>query len=284
MTEQANADQAEYWNSPAGRKWVDHQRTMDTIMSGVLARLLHHAAPRPGERVLDIGCGTGASTFAVAEAVGPGGEVTGLDISELLLGHARARMVAEGSRRVAFLVGDAQTHDFAPGAADLVLSRFGVMFFEDPVAAFANMRRALRSGGRVAFVTWAAIDGNPWFRLPRDAAIARLGRPAPASPRAPGPLAFAEIDYVCGILGDAGFSDAAGVEEEVWLEHPGGLEAIGPLAVNIGPAMRIANELGATDEDMTAIGAAILEAFRPYETGTGIRIPGRFNFFTGVVG
>jgi SAM-dependent methyltransferase len=284
MTEPANIDQAQYWNSPAGRKWVDHQATMDTIMSGVLERLLHHAAPQPDERVLDIGCGTGASTFAVASAVGPGGKVTGLDISDLLLGHAGARMVAEGSGRTAFLLGDAQTHDFAPGAADLVLSRFGVMFFEDPVAAFANMRAALRSGGRVAFVTWAAIDGNPWFRVPRDAAIARLGRPAPVPPRSPGPLAFAEIDYVQGILSDAGFSDAAGVEEEVWLEHPGGLQAIGPLAANIGPAMRIANELGATEADMAVIGEAILEGFRPYEIGDGIRIPGRFNFYTGVAG
>ena len=286
MTATTNADQAAFWNSEAGQKWVDHQEIMDTVMGEVLAFLLARAAPQPGERVIDIGCGTGASTLALARAVEPEGSVTGVDISDVLLGRARQRLAEAGLPGAEVVLADAQTHGFAPGAADLMFSRFGVMFFEDPVAAFANIRRALRPGGRIAFISWSAIDHNPWFKVPRDAALgqlARLGRPAPPAPRAPGPLAFAEIHYVSDILDRAGYLDVVGTEEQgVAFSHPGGLDAVAPLAARIGPAVRIANELGATEADMAAISRAVLEGFADFATDDGIRVPARLNVFQAI--
>lgn len=144
----ANAAQAEYWSSAPGRKWVALQDPMDAALSAVNALLLARAAPGPGEAVLEIGCGAGATTLAFAERVGPAGSVLAVDISPPLLARARDRAANHGSR-VNFIEADAQTHHFQAASVDLIVSRFGIMFFEDPVAAFANMLTALRPGGRL---------------------------------------------------------------------------------------------------------------------------------------
>ena len=184
----ANADQAVFWNSAPGLGWVVNEAPLDELMAGVLDRLVEVAAPRPGEAVLDVGCGTGASTLALAAAVAPGGRVVGADISGQMLARAGERVAAAGASGVELVVADAQTHRFAPGGFDLAVSRFGLMFFADPVAAFGNLRRALRPGGRLAFAAWGPVDANPWFVIPRAAAVARMG-PVPADPPGtPGPL------------------------------------------------------------------------------------------------
>jgi len=275
----ANTDQAAYWNSAAGQKWVTFQQGIDTVLDAAGTRLLEHAGLRTGDRVVDIGCGTGAMSMAVAAAVGPGGHVSGLDISRTMLDHAERRRAEAGLDQISYRHADAQVEDLSAVQADRIVSRFGVMFFGDPVAAFANIRTALHPGGRLFFVAWAVIDRNPWFRVPRDAAVERLGRPEARPPRAPGPLAFAEIDYVLGILEGAGFEDISGIEEEVGLTHPGGVEAAAQLASNIGPAARIAKEFDATEQDVAAIGLAVRAAFERYATADGVRIPARLNFF-----
>ena len=141
---EANAAQAEYWNSEPGRTWIDMESALDASMAAILDLVIARADPRPGEHVLDIGCGTGASTLRAAAAVGGGGRVLGADISGLLLARARARAREARLENASFEVCDAQVHDFPPAVFDLMLSRFGVMFFGEPVAAFRNIARALR--------------------------------------------------------------------------------------------------------------------------------------------
>lgn len=277
-----NADQIEFWNSPAGEKWIRFEERLDGGLGAVKERLLERANVTAGEHVVDIGCGTGATTLELAGMAGGGGSVLAVDVSRPLLERAAARAASAGLANVSFKLADAQTHAFSPSSADLVVSRFGVMFFADPVAAFANIVRVLKPGGRVSFVSWASLDANPWFKIPRDAAIARLGQPAPTDPDAPGPLAFRDISRVAGILQDAGLSDVRGSEELVNLKFPGTLEDAADLASNLGPASRIAKEKGASLEDIAAIASAVAEQIADMVVADGVSIPARLNFFSAV--
>lgn len=281
-TNSANADQAKYWNSGPGQKWIEFQDGIDTTFSPINRRLLEIAKPTTGERVLDIGCGTGAATMAFAGKVGPDGRVVGIDISRQLLDCAERRRTENGIGHIEYLLADAQTHPFGGESFDLLASRFGVMFFEDPVAAFGNLATALRPGGRLFFVSWSGIDGNPWFKVPKDAAVARLGEPAPTAPTAPGPLAFADIGYVLDILSRAGFPDCRGQAETVHLFNPAGVDEVGHLASNIGPAARIVKQYGGTPEDIREIGRVVTGNFRQYVVEGGVRIPAALNFFEAV--
>ena len=142
-----NADQAAYWNGAAGQRWMDRQETQDVLLAPISALLLDRTRPGAGERVLDIGCGCGATTIELARRVGATGHVLGVDISAPMLGRARERAPAD--LPLEFVLADATVHSFEPGRSDLLFSRFGVMFFADPAVSFANMRKALRKGGRL---------------------------------------------------------------------------------------------------------------------------------------
>lgn len=269
-----NAAQAEFWNDRPGRAWVDHQGELDAMLSGALDLLMEACAARPGERVLDVGCGAGASTRALASAVAPGGAVLGMDISAPLLERARARVEGASFERA-----DAQVHPFEAGAFDLVASRFGVMFFDDPVAAFANLRRALRPGGRLALVAWDAAERNPWFAAPDRIGRERLGLP-PAEPTdEPGPMAFRDVARVVGILEAAGFAEARGWAVDLALRHPGGVAGAVRLAGRIGPLGRLMREAEASDEERAAMLGAVGEAFEAFEAPDGLAIPGRVIVF-----
>jgi SAM-dependent methyltransferase len=173
---------------------------------GLLA--IDRGAPRSGEFVLDVGCGCGDSTLALSGRVGLGGHVVGIDVSSPMLARARERAEAAGLKNARFELADAQTHDFAAGV-DLVFSRFGVMFFSDPRAAFSNLARALAPGGRLAFVCWQSIERNPWMGLPLEVVERHLGAAEHPNPGEPGPFAFADSVEVEAILIDAGFVDVA---------------------------------------------------------------------------
>lgn len=274
----ANADQRDFWNGRPGLNWVANQDGLDSIHAGAARLLLEECAPEPGERILDVGCGAGATTRALAAAVGPAGQVTGLDISAPLLDRAREQ-VKDGAGNVAFLLADAATHDFPEAGFDAVTSRFGMMFFDDPAAALRNIAGALRSGGRMVFVTWAGPEANPWFTVTTRAAAARLGEGTATPPDAPGPMAFRDIDRVVGILEAAGLTDCSGAFHEGALHHPGGLEAATELATRVGPAMRLMREREAGEADRQAIIAAIRSEFAPFATADGIRVPAGFNLF-----
>ena len=279
--DQPNADQAEYWNSDNGQTWVTHQDGLDKALDNPGMRLLERAAPCAGEHVLDIGCGAGATAFFAAERVGADGRITGLDISEVLLSHARGRNRFE---TVEFLLADAQTHPFTPDSYDLVISRFGVMFFGDPVAAFTNLKTALKPGGRLHAVAWAPMAANPWFKAPLDFAVARYGPPEPAPPRAPGPMAFQETAYVEEILEAAGFQEIAVEIEDVPLIYKGALEEAAALASQVGPAARLMKAAGGGAQDIAAITQQVAEAFRPFIKEGVVQVPAQFNFLSAIKG
>lgn len=274
----ANGEQAEFWSTGPGRRWVTHQAELDQQFGEVTDLLLAAAAVRPGERILDVGCGAGDSTLRFAAATGPTGRVHGLDISEPLLALAERRRDAAGLGNVSFSIGDAQTAAPDPGV-DLVASRFGMMFFADPGAAFANLARSLGPGGRMVFVAWAEPEANPWFSVPQRAATARLGQAARVPPDAPGPMAFRDADRVLRLLGEAGLGDARVETRDLYLPIPAGLDAVLALCSEIGPLPRMMREKGGTEADQAAILAEIAAAFAPYAGPEGVRIPARVHVF-----
>ena len=181
-----NAAQIENWDGPGGQHWVAEAERYDRMTGAFGERIIEAAAPRPGERVLDVGCGNGAVALAVSALVAPGGSVLGLDISGPMLGCARQRADAAGIASVSFRQGDAQVYPLPTASFDAVVSRFGVMFFDDPVAAFTNLGRALRPGGRIAFTCWRELAVNDWLMVPAGAALQHVPMPDLASRAPPG--------------------------------------------------------------------------------------------------
>ena len=233
-----NADQIAYWNGPAGQRWVRRQQEQDALLAPVAEVLLDRAAPRAGEVALDIGCGWGGTAIALARRVAPGGRVLGVDVSELML--ARARELAPPGLPLEFRLGDATLYPFEPGKADLLVSRFGVMFFADPARSFANMRKGLRTGARVVFACWREPSENPWLMLPLQAAYSHVPRLPEVGPEDPGAFSFAAESRVRDILGCAGFSgirlEPVGLTLD--LAIGAGIEAAVATAVGIGPTSR----------------------------------------------
>ena len=269
----ANTTMGEYWNQVAGPRWVARAGLQEARNVEVAHLLQRAAAPRPGERVLDIGCGTGATAIPFADAVAPGGQVTGIDISEPMLGQARQNIAQAGAQNITLLQADAQVHRFPPDSFDLLISRFGVMFFADPVAAFTNLFTGLRHGGRLCMAVWASMAENAHWQIPFEIAVKHLGAPAPVDPREPGPMAFRDPAYLRDILGKAGFA-----EIDI---APQGFRIIGLTAKSeaehaamFGPAWRLMEEKHAPDEARQAIVAETEAAYAPYLTRAGMRLPG----------
>ena len=232
MSDASNAEQATYWNELGGPTWAELSPLLDRQLDAVGEAAMAALAPRPGERLLDVGCGCGQTTLALAARVAPGGEVVGVDISRPMLDVARER--AAGASGASFLEADAQAWRFEPARFDGAFSRFGVMFFADPPAAFGNIRQGLRPGGRLAFACWRGLAENPWMTAPLGAAARYLPQTPPADPDAPGPFAFADPERVRGILAQAGF---AGVDIAP-LDTPVGGNSLADsltLALRVGP-------------------------------------------------
>lgn len=274
-----NQQQADYWSDAPGRKWITFEDALDEVFASVNELLLNRAKPQPGDAVLDIGCGTGATTLDFARRVAPNGRLTAVDISPPLLSRARSR-VADAPVPVHCQLADAQTDAIAGAPFDLVISRFGVMFFADPVAAFANLRAHLAPGGRLCVAAWAPMAENPWFDVPCKAATQHLGPPDKTPPNAPGPLGFQDIAHVTGLLRRAGLTGVEGRAVPITLRHAGRAGAAAALASNIGPAARILKKYQGTEDDIAAIRGQVLQAYRAYETSAGTRIPAVLNLFT----
>ena len=273
MPDTANTAMGEYWNSVAGPRWVARAGLQEARNVEVAALLGQEAAPQPGERVLDIGCGTGATAIPFAEAVGPGGHVTGVDISEPMLEQCRKNIATAGAGNITLVKADAQVHRFPADSFDLLISRFGVMFFADPAAAFTNLHAGLRQGGRLCIAVWASLAENTHWKIPFEIAVKRLGEPKPVDPREPGPMAFRDPAYLKDILAKAGFADISVTPRAF---HVRGAAAANEAehAALFGPAWRLMEEKNAPEAARQAIVAEIATAFAPYVTADGLRLPG----------
>ena len=270
--DERNAAQIAYWNGLGGERWVSHQRMQDALLREVAERLMERAAARDGETVLDIGCGAGTTSIALARQVAPDGRVLAVDVSAPLL--ERARQHAPAGLPVEFALGDASVFPFAPAGADLLFSRFGVMFFADPAGAFANMRKGLRGGARLLFACWQEPRHNPWLILPLQAAYRHVPRLPEVGPEDPGPFAFASEARVRGILERAGFGAITlePVDLSFDLAEGHGLDRAVEMSIGMGPTSR------ALDGQPAALRVAAAEAVRaalePYQRGERVPLRG----------
>jgi SAM-dependent methyltransferase len=204
----ANTEQAAHWNDrDATGDWVTHQERYDRMLEPFTDLILDAIALTPGNRVLDVGCGCGATTLAAARNVAPG-TALGVDLSVPMLARARQNAQNAGLTNTSFEEGDAQVYRFG-AVFDAVISRFGVMFFADPVAAFANLRTATRPGGRLAFACWQPLLANEWLAVPAGALLEHIPPPDFGDPHAPGMFALAEPDRTIGILDHAGWREVS---------------------------------------------------------------------------
>ena len=266
-----NADQVRYWNEEAGPGWVRRADQQDRLM-GPLGRLaMTRLELRSGQRVLDVGCGCGGSTFELAELVGTRGHVLGVDISAPMLALARDRAIAAGLAQVAFEQADAQTATF--DEFDAAFSRFGVMFFDDPTAAFANIAGALRPKRRLAFVCFRDVSENPWLFVPMMAAGGHLTLPPLPGPGEPGPFAFADGERLGTMLAQGGFTDieVAATDTEVKFGDSGDLETGARFILDMGPTRRAFDDAAPGVQAATV--DAVMAALAPYDSGDGIKLP-----------
>jgi ubiquinone/menaquinone biosynthesis C-methylase UbiE len=266
-----NADQITYWNGPGGQHWADRQQVQDIVLAPVSDLLIESAGANAGERIVDVGCGCGATAIALGQQVGPAGHVLGIDISAPML--ARARQLLPPGLPVEFVLADATVYPFAAASFDLLVSRFGVMFFAEPALSFANLLRALRPSGRLAFACWREPRENPFFMISLQAACRHVPKLPQLGPEDPGPFSFASEPRVRRILGEAGFSGIAMEPCELSLDLAvgRGLDAAVESALEIGPAARA---LAEHPPDVVAAAAnSIREALAPFVRGQAVPLP-----------
>lgn len=262
-----NPSQSALWNGPSGHAWIAQQAVLDALFEPFQTLLVDAAVACRPSRVLDVGCGTGGTTLALATRLGTATACTGIDLSAPMIDLARARARRAGVP-VTFLCADAQVHDAQDGPFDLIVSRFGVMFFSDPVQAFARLRRAARKGATLCFLAWRSAAENPFMTTAERAAVAWLPDLPPRHPDAPGQFAFADAQRVAGILRESGWADVDIQPIDVPCTLPeqdlvGYLTHLGP----VGLALQ-----GQAGTARPAIIEHIRQAFAPYVQGTEIRV------------
>jgi ubiquinone/menaquinone biosynthesis C-methylase UbiE len=267
-----NADQIAYWNGPGGEHWTDRQQMQDILLEPVSNILIDRAKTEAGERIVDVGCGCGATSLAFAQKVGPTGRVLGIDISAPML--ARARQIAPAEMPVEFVLADATVYPFDQASFDLLISRFGVMFFAQPALSFANLRKALRPSGRLAFACWREPRDNPWLMMPLQAVYKHVPKLPQLGPEDPGPFAFASEARVTRILSEAGFSGIKMERCDLSLDVAigRGLDAAVESALEIGPASRALQD---QPPDIRAAAThSIREVLAPFAKGQAVPLPG----------
>ena len=266
---EVNRAQREYWSDEGARQYQDHRETNESLFAPFGQAMLGAARLRPGDRVLDVGCGHGTSTIEAAEWVAPSGRVVGVDISAAMLVPAQRRVAERGLDNVELLQADAQTYPFDPDAFDAVISRFGTMFFEDPETAFANLARALRPSGRLVFVCWQEPRNSEWVAVALGAVVATLGRaPDLGPPRAPGPFAFADGDRLTRLLTARGFREVTleSVTRPVRVGRD--LDDAAGFILSLPQSQQLFD--GAPEDAIAAAGKALRAAYAPHTGAHGV--------------
>ncbi|MEP5728744.1 MAG: methyltransferase domain-containing protein [Sulfitobacter sp.] len=273
-----NDDQQTFWTTQAGPSWVTRMTAMDAAFDPILDEVFRLADFQRGDAIVDIGCGAGTSTLEAARRVGPIGRALGVDISQTLLDAACQRI--DQQVNLQFELADAQVHPFEPEAFDGLISRFGLMFFEDPSAAFQNMAKALSTEGKMIFATWGAIPENPFFTLPSQVASDVIGKAPKADPDDPGPFSLRDVDRVTDLLDHAGMTQIKAYETQLMLTPHGTAGDLADLLCEIGSAQRILAYYGSDSDQRATLLLALEKALQQYVTPQGLRVPALINFFT----
>ncbi len=266
-----NSESQKYWNEDGGNKWAENIDTVESIIESLSAILIEAIAAQNNEVVLDVGCGGGITTMQLAEQVGSGGSVLGVDVSEPIISVARKRAIDIGN--LEFEQCDAATFALVENSFDIITSRFGVMFFDDPILAFANLHGALKPSGRLVFLCWRALEENPWIAEPVKATFEILPPPADAEkpdPKAPGPFSLADDSHLKMILSSAGFNniELQAVDERLAM---GNLNDAVSFLMKMGPASEVIE--AASKEGKMAVAEAMKKVLTSYETTKGVMTP-----------
>lgn len=265
-----NSDSQTFWNEEGGRKWVENIDVVEAFILPLSDALVDEIDARPGEKVLDVGCGGGVTSRRLADAVGTGGSVLGVDVSAPILSVANRRAAAAN---LEFRLGDAASLDLGENTFDVITSRFGVMFFDDPVKAFSNLHSSLKPSGRLVFLCWRTLDENPWMSETGKAAFAIVPPPAdapPPDPTAPGPFSLGEKAHLSGILEAAGYSGITVTAQDMPL-NMGQVDETVDFLMKMGPAAEAARD--AAPDQLDAIRAAVRKVVGRFETSEGIIVP-----------
>ncbi len=270
---EVNKNQRDFWSGKGGDIWVERQNAMDTMLSPLGEAALNKLNLNEGENVLDIGCGCGHTTLNIAKRISPDGQVTGLDISEPMLKRAKESANEMSISNASFNCVDVQTDDMGEEVYSAAFSRFGVMFFEDPIAAFRNINKSLITGASLSFVCWQSPALNPWQSLFIEAVKKYVDLPSPP-PRSPSPFAFMESEYVSSILEESNFQNIMieGHEAEVNMFSGRSLSDSVKDYISINPVVSGMLK-DSTEQEKTEIINSAIEAFSPYYSAKGLMFP-----------
>ncbi|MDQ0591595.1 class I SAM-dependent methyltransferase [Variovorax paradoxus] len=266
IAQQQDNEQAALWNGRAGRAWVDAQESLDRLFAPFENLLVDEARAASARRVLDVGCGTGATTLAIAQVLGAAGHCVGADISEPMIAAARARAERAGAP-ASFICGDVQRQAFEPASFDLIVSRFGVMFFDSPVQAFANLRHAAKDGAALRAIAWRSAAENPFMTTAERAAAPLLPNLPARKTGAPGQFSFADCDRISSILEESGWAgiDIRPIDVECTLPE----KALHGYLTRLGPVGLILQE--ADEPTRAQVIETVRTAFEPYVHGSEVR-------------
>jgi ubiquinone/menaquinone biosynthesis C-methylase UbiE len=265
---EANREQIEFWNR-LGERWVTYQESLDRVWRPLGDTTIERAAVMPGERVIDVGCGCGATALELAARVGPSGFVVGIDVSQPMLKRAHERAQTAGVTNIEFIHADASTHTFS-FAADLIFSRTGVMFFSDPIAAFGNLRRALRAGGRLAFVCFRERQLNTWWTVPLAAVGTVVAVEPPIPPHQPDPFSLGDDKHLRSILDGAGFAEVVCEAVDYALALGADLDSATDFVINAGPAARALASVN--DQQRMQAREVIRQALGQHQNSMGVSL------------
>ena len=261
---ETSEEQRKFWNGPASEPWIDYQEERDASIAPLGALAMERLHLQAGRRVLDVGCGCGTTSLELADLVGPDGSVLGVDVSAPMLARAEERRRQAGVAQLSFLCADAGSETLPDAPFDAVYSRFGVMFFADPLAAFANIRAAMAAQAMLSFVCWRPLDLNPWVTVPRSVVLKHVAPPAPPAPNAPGQFSFADSGRIETILSSADFSDIeiAPFDQPFVITTSRDPDVAVDAVLNRGPARRLLSDADdAVVENVRAEMAPVLEAY-----------------------
>lgn len=261
----------EYWNENAGPAWVRMQERVDRLLEPIGRIALDALELRTGHKVIDVGCGCGSTTVELARRVGPSGRVVGVDVSSPML--SRASDLCAKLDRVELRLEDAQTAQLDEAEFDAVFSRFGVMFFEDPVAAFGNLFRAMVRGGTMVFACWQAPQQNPWLVASREAAASIVDMGPPPSPDDPGPMMFADPSRIRDVLSKAGFDDIDPMSWSETMTLGTNLDDVVDMFMEVGPAGAVLRETNADESTCERVRDAMRDVFARFSSDDGVASP-----------